>query len=70
MATETEINAICDIILEVFEGDPQVFEASLAEIKVNTDRVTIENQIEAIRKDIFEFTEAKNAEIQALLDMK
>jgi len=67
MATQDQINAIADIILEVFENDPKVFKASLAEIKTNTDSVTIANKIARLRKQIKEFTDEKNAEIQELL---
>jgi len=69
MATTAEVQAVVDIILEVFQSDPAVFRASLEEIKTNTEAVTIENQIAAIRKEIQAFTAAKEAEIQALLDM-
>jgi hypothetical protein len=70
MATQAEIEAIANIILRVFERDPQVFEASLEAIKVNTDKITIDNRIAEIRKEIRVFTEAKEAEIQELLGMK
>lgn len=70
MASSAEINIIADIILRVFDSDPAAFEASLEAIKVNTDKVTIENQIEKIRKEIRKFTEEKEAEIQTLLGMK
>ena len=39
-------------------------------IKVNTEKVTLDNQIAAIRKEINAFVEQKEAEIQTLLGMK
>ncbi len=70
MATSAELSIIGDIILDVFDKDPQVFKSSLEAIRVNTEKVTIENQIAAIRKEIANFVETKEAEIQSLLDMK
>lgn len=70
MATEVQINAIADIILKVFDGDPVVFEESLKSIKINTNRVTIENQIEDLRRQKQEYEAQIEAEIQRLLGMK
>jgi len=70
MATTAQINAVVDVILKVFGNDAALFEASLTEIKVNTKKVTIENQIDALRKQQREFNESIEAQIQALLGMK
>jgi hypothetical protein len=70
MATTQQINAVIDIILEIFGNDAQLFKASLAEIKTNTTKVTIENQIDALRKQQREANDAIEAQIQALLGMK
>jgi hypothetical protein len=70
MATTAQISAIADVILEVFGNDAQLFKASLAEIKTNTTKVTIENQIDALRKQQREANDAIEAQIQALLGMK
>ena len=70
MATSAQLSIIGDIILEVFESDPQVLKASLEAIKVNTERVSIENQIEALRKQQREYNEQIEAQIQELLNMK
>jgi hypothetical protein len=70
MATQQQISAVIDIILEIFGNDAQLFKASLAEIKVNTTKVTIENQIDALRKKQREDNEAIEAQIQALLGLK
>jgi hypothetical protein len=70
MATTAQINAVIDIILEIFGNDAQLFKASLAEIKTNTTKVTIENQIDALRKQQREANDAIEAQIQALLGMK
>lgn len=70
MATTAELSIIGDIILDVFDKDPEVFKSSLEAIRVNTEKVTIENQIAEIRKEIANFVETKEAEIQSLLDMK
>ena len=67
MATTAEISAIADIILRVFDADPVVFEASLEAIRINTDEVTKQNQVEALRKQQREFNEQIEAQIQALL---
>ena len=67
MATQAQIGQIADIILKVFDSDPKVFEASLEAIKVNTERVTVQNQIEALRKQQREFNEQIEAQVQALL---
>lgn len=69
MATSAEISAIADVMKKVF-GDLATLEASMQEIKVNTEKVTIDNQIAAIRKEIAAFVEAKEAEIQTLLNMR
>lgn len=70
MATQTEISIIADIILRVFDANPEVFEASLKAIKVNTDKVTLENRLAAIDAEIKAFVEQKEAEKQALLGLK
>lgn len=70
MATEKEINEYIDAISRVFGKDVVAFEVSLEAIKVNTDKVTLDNEIEKIRKEIRKFTEEKEAEIQTLLGMK
>jgi hypothetical protein len=70
MATEAQVNAIADIIMEVFDADPEVFRASLEAIKVNTDRVTIENKIEALREQQRLYNEQIETQIQELLGMK
>jgi hypothetical protein len=70
MATTAQINAIADIILEVYDGDAQLFKASLEQIKVNTERVTIQNQIDALRKQQREANDAIEAQIQTLLGLK
>lgn len=70
MATQAELNIIGDIILRVFDSKPEVFEASLEAIRINTDKITIDNQIAAIRKDIADFVEQKEAEIQSMLNMR
>ena len=70
MATTQQISAVIDIILETFGNDAQLFKASLAEIKTNTTKVTIENQIDALRKQQREANDAIEAQIQALLGMK
>jgi len=70
MATNAEINAIADVILEVFGKDAALFKASLTEIKVNTTKVTIENQIDALRKQQREANQVFEDQIQVLLGMK
>jgi hypothetical protein len=70
MATQQQISAVIDIILETFGNDAQLFKASLTEIKTNTTKVTIENQIDALRKKQREDNEAIEAQIQALLGLK
>jgi hypothetical protein len=70
MATQQQISAVIDIILEIFGNDAQLFKASLTEIKTNTTKVTIENQIDALRKQQREANDAIEAQIQALLGMK
>jgi hypothetical protein len=70
MATQQQISAIADVILDVFGNDANLFKASLTEIKVNTKKVTIENQIDALRKQQREFNEGIEAQIQALLGLK
>jgi hypothetical protein len=70
MATQQQISAVIDIILETFGNDAQLFKASLAEIKTNTTKVTIENQIDALRKQQREANQAFEDQIQALLGMK
>ena len=69
MATQAELSIIGDIILRVFDSDPKVFEASLEAIRINTDKVTIQNQVDALRKQQREFNEQIEAQIQALLGM-
>jgi hypothetical protein len=69
MATQEQLSIIGDIILRVFDSNPAVFEASLEAIRINTDKVTIQNQIEALRKQQREFNEYIESEIQALLGM-
>jgi hypothetical protein len=54
----------------VFGTDVENFRASLEAIKVNTDRVTIENQIEALREQQRAYNEQIEAQIQELLGMK
>jgi len=70
MATTAQINAIADVILEVFGNDANLFKDSLTEIKTNTKKVTIENQIDALRKQQREANQAFEDQIQALLGMK
>jgi len=70
MATQQQISAVIDIILETFGNDAQLFKASLTEIKTNTNKVTIQNQIDALRKKQREDNEAIEAQIQALLGLK
>jgi hypothetical protein len=70
MATTAQINAIADVILEVFGNDANLFKDSLTEIKVNTTKVTIENQIDALRKQQREANDAFELQIQALLGLK
>ena len=70
MATQQQIAAIADVILEVFGNDANLFKASLTEIKTNTERVTIQNQIDALRKQQREANDAIEAQIQALLGLK
>jgi hypothetical protein len=69
MATQAQISAVTDIILDVFDADPALFRASLEEIKVNTEKVTRDNQIEALRKQQREFNAQIEAQIQALLGL-
>jgi hypothetical protein len=70
MATTAQINAIADVILKVFGNDAALFEKALKEIRENTERVTLDNKIEAIRKQQREANEAFEAQIQTLLGMK
>jgi len=70
MATTVEINAIADIILEVFSKDPEVFRTAMQEIKDNTAKVTLENKIAVIDAEIKAFIEQKEAEKQVLLGLK
>ena len=70
MATQQQIAAIADVILEVFGNDANLFKDSLTEIKVNTTKVTIENQIDALRKQQREANDAFELQIQALLGLK
>ena len=69
MATQQQIAAIADVILEVFGNDANLSKDSLTEIKTNTKKVTIENQIDALRKQQREANDAIEAQIQALLGM-
>ena len=69
MATQTEINALTDVFIKVFGKDVALIEEALTQIKLNTEKVTIDNQVATIRKEIAVFIETKEAEIQALLDM-
>ena len=69
MATQTEINALTDVFIKVFGKDVTLIEEALTQIKLNTEKVTIDNQVATIRKEIAVFIETKEAEIQALLDM-
>lgn len=70
MATTVEINAIADIILEVFSKDPEVFRTAMQEINDNTAKVTLENKIAVIDAEIKAFIEQKEAEKQVLLGLK
>jgi hypothetical protein len=70
MANQQQISAVIDIILEIFGNDAQLFKASLTEIKTNTNKVTIENQIDALRKQQREANDAIEAQIQELLGLK
>jgi hypothetical protein len=70
MANQQEIAAVVDIILDVFDRNPNLFRESLEEIKVNTEKVTIDNRIEALRKQQREFNAQIEAQIQELLGMK
>ena len=67
MADQATISAVIDIIVDVFDSDPAVFRASLEAIRINTDEVTKQNQVEALRKQQREFNEQIEAQIQALL---
>ena len=69
MATQAQVGLIADTLIEVFEGNLDHFKASMQAIKLNTEKVTIDNQISAIRREINAFVEAKEAEIQTLLSM-
>ena len=70
MADQATISAVIDIIVDVFDKDPAVFRASLEAIKINTDKMTIDNQIEELRRQQREFNEQIEAQIQQLLGMK
>jgi len=70
MATQQQIAAIADIILDEFDGNAELFRASLSQIRTNTERVTIQNQIDALRKKQREDNESIEAQIQALLGLK
>ena len=70
MATSAEINIIADIILKVFDKNPAVFESSLQAIKVNTEKVTIDNQVAELRKQQQAYNEQVEAQIQSLLNMR
>ena len=70
MATQQQIAAIADIILDEFDADPELFRASLAQIRKNTERVTIQNQIDALRKQQREANQVFEDQIQVLLGMK
>lgn len=70
MATTVEINAIADIILNVFSKDPEAFRTAMQEIKDNTAKVTLENKIAVIDAEIKAFIEQKEAEKQVLLGLK
>jgi len=66
-ATLAQLEVIGGVILDVFGTDVEAFRASLAEIKVNTEAVSRDNRIAEIRKEIADYTDAKEAEIQELL---
>jgi len=68
-ATLEQLEVIGGVILDVFGTDVEAFRASLAEIKTNTEKVTLENRIAEIRKEMQEYNDNKEAEIQALLSM-
>ena len=70
MATSAQISAVVDIILEVYAGNAALFRESLEEIKANTERVTIQNKVDDLRKQQREANEAIEAQIQTLLGMK
>lgn len=70
MATQAEVNALTDCFIEVFGRDTKLIKASLEAIRINTDKVTIDNKVAEIRKEIAAFVEAKEAIIQELLGMK
>ena len=70
MATQQQIAAIADIILDEFDGNAELFRASLSQIRTNTERVTIQNQIDALRKQQREANQAFEDQIQALLGLK
>ena len=70
MATQQQIAAIADIILDEFDADPELFRASLAQIRTNTERITIQNQIDALRKQQREANDAIETQIQVLLGLK
>jgi hypothetical protein len=69
-ATEAQQAIIGGVILDVFGTDVENFRASLEAIKVNTDRVTIENQIEKLREQQRAYNEQIEAQIQELLGLK
>ena len=67
--TQAQKDLILETLAKTFDYDLPLFEASMLAIKVNTEKVTLDNQIAAIRKEINAFVEQKEAEIQSLLKM-
>lgn len=69
-ATEAQQAVIGGVILDVFGTDVESFRDSLQAIKVNTNRVTIDNQIAELRKQQQAFNDGIEAQIQALIGLK
>jgi len=67
MASEAVQSAIADIIVSVFGSDTEAFRTALAEIKANTEAVTLQNKIAELRKQQKAAHDEIESQIQALI---
>ena len=68
--TQAQKDLILETLAKTFDYDLPLFEASMKAIKINTEKVTIDNKVAEIRKEINAFVEQKESLIQELLGMK
>lgn len=66
MPTQGQIDAVIDIIVNSFEGDPAKFSSAMTKLKLQQEYAEIESQIRHVRQTYNEVTADFNAGLETL----